>query len=121
MSTIDRIKSNPNQLTPLERLRVLTGLGSIALLATASVALGVEKLDQPSPFEDTHPEKVTVTAGTNGNTETDLAKFINNKYDTADSQELLMGRLDDQDPGHDAALDAGEELTITVDVPDTHK
>lgn len=118
---MSHITTNPNQLKPLERLGVLAGLGAIAMLSTATVALGVEKLDQPSPFENTHPEKVTVIAGVNGNSETDLADFIQKKYNTADRNELLVGRLDAQDPGHDANLSDGEQLTITVDVPDNHK
>ena len=112
---------NPNQLTRGERFRVIAGLGGIGLLMTAILAVGAEKASQPSPLEHTHPAEVTVTAGVDGNNETDLANFVAKKYNTVESPGQVRQELDDRDPGHDAVVGMGEKLTITVDVPDNQK
>jgi hypothetical protein len=96
--------------------------GVVGLAALAGVGVAAEAASHDNSIHNnTHEERVSVTAGQDGNSEIALAHYIQKLTHTPDPTELLVGRLDAKDPGHDANLGAGQELTITVDVPNTHK
>jgi hypothetical protein len=92
--------------------------GAIGLTALAGVGYAIEAASPDhSIHHDTHEEQVSVTAGIQGNSETALAQYVQKLTGTPDSTALLVGRFDAQDPEHDGRVAAGEDLTISVEVP----